>query len=365
MDPRKDLYTMAFPDFYEPHLSAVAQKVNGLQKPGALNFIFLTDPHHEPGGNQIYAASAAGRLAGGLSSDFIVCGGDISFNGKKPAVLAAQQEIIAGLGSSGCPLLPVKGNHDDNSIVDFYQHPDGVGNVIFPEESFEMGFRQLEGKASFDEGNHAGMYYFYDIPEKKTRIVILNAIDIPYQITDQGNLRYSGQFKYAFSERQLQWVAHKALRFSGPAEGMGWRVLLFSHVPILQDGIYGMDHGVTNDKVMWGILKAFKNGTAYRSEPTTGDLAQSVDVDFSRQGRGNLVACFFGHVHFDQSLEKDGITLVTNLNAMTQQDFEEAPARMAGTHTETAFDFVTVDFADKTIHMVRFGAGEDRTITFR
>jgi 3',5'-cyclic AMP phosphodiesterase CpdA len=359
------MYNMSIPDYYESHLSAVTDKVKGLQSADMLIFIFITDLHHEPGGNQLHAARALGQLAGSLTPDFIVCGGDISLNGDKLTVLAAQREIMDELGSNACPMLPVKGNHDDNSIVDFYQYPDSVGNVIFPEETYELGFRKLEGEVSFDEGNPAGMYYYYDLPEKKTRIVILNAIDIPYHVTEKGNLRYSGQFKYAFSDRQLQWTAHKALLFSDKTEKAGWRVLLFSHIPILQEGIYGTDHGVTNDTVMWGILKAFQSGTAYRSVPTTGDFSQSIEVDFTRQGRGKLAACFFGHVHFDQSLQKDGITMVTTLNAATQQDFEEAPARVSGTVTETAFDVVTVDFSERTIFTVRFGAGEDRRITFR
>jgi DNA repair exonuclease SbcCD nuclease subunit len=351
-------------EYEDSHFSGVLNKVKGLQNSETLNFIFVTDPHHEPGENQLRAARVIRKLAGAIRPDFIVCGGDLSINGDKSAVLAAQKEFMSELSVTECPTLPVKGNHDDNTIYDFYRNPHSIKNVVFPNESFELGFSKLEGKVCFDEGNKLGMYYFYDIPVKKTRIIILNAIDIPYQVTDKGNLLYNGQFKYAFSDRQLQWTAHKALRFSEKSDSAGWRTILFSHVPILQEGLYGTDHGITNDTVMWDILKAFKIGAVYRSIPTTGDFSQSVEADFSGQGGGTLIACFFGHVHVDQSVQKDGITLVTTLNAATQQDFAETPARVSGTISETAFDIVTVDFSKQTIFTVRFGAGTDRMISF-
>lgn len=323
------------PDYMNASLAQVAEKAKALQGDDTIQLIFITDPHHMAGGNQLRAAAAVRRLAKEISPACIVCGGDISGNGFKADVAEAQLEMIDALRVPGIPLFPVKGNHDDNSLQDFNSEPKTVQNVIFPNETYLFGYKDLEGTVEFDPGNESGLYYFYDIPDRKTRIVILNCIDIPYEVAEDGGLAHNGQWEYAFSDRQLEWVERNVFDFGGKPDGERWKAVFFSHVAMLQDGVYGADHEVAGGEAMWSLLKA---------------------------NRRHVAACFFGHVHYDQVVVRDDIPTISTLNALTYQDFDSAPARTFHTLTETAFDVVSIDYAKGELRTIRFGAGEDRSI---
>ncbi|MDQ6420542.1 metallophosphoesterase [Paenibacillus sp. LHD-117] len=335
MSDKLELHDIEIASEVIAHLTHTVEKVRKAQGEEIVQFLFLTDPHHRTAGNQLRTAALVNRLIRDCALDCIVCGGDISENGDKAYVLQAQKEMMDALRAPEYPLLPVKGNHDDNSIYDYTNKTGGTGHVIFPEEMYRTLFRQLEGTAVFDTGNESGLYYYYDIPGKRTRMIILNCIDIPYAVTEQGGLAQNGQWEYAFSNRQLHWMEREALNFSTHTDGDGWKAVVFSHVSILQDGVYGADHEVAGGEAMWSIIRA---------------------------NRSRVAACFFGHVHYDQVIVRDGIPTISSLNAVTYQDFESAPARALHTITETAFDIVSIDYSKGKLQAIRFGAGEDRTI---
>ncbi|QJD87100.1 metallophosphoesterase family protein [Cohnella herbarum] len=324
------------PDYFRAELSLIADKALKEQNDGIVRVLFYTDPHHMPGGNQLHAATAIRRLARSIPLDAIVCGGDFSENGPKEEVRQSQREILNALRVPECPLFPVKGNHDDNSIHDFHRKTGSTDHVIFPIESYEEWLKPLEGTVTFDKGNECGLYYFYDIEDKNTRIVILNSTDIPYVTADNGMLRQNGQWEYAFSERQLDWVRRKAFDFGGKANGDEWKVVIFSHVPIVQSGVTGADHEVSGGEAMWKII---------------------------RENRRHVATCFFGHVHYDQVLFKDDIPMISTLNAVSYKDFDDCPDKIKGTLSETAFDIVRIDYAKGELTATRFGAGEDRTVS--
>jgi len=51
----------------------------------------------------------------------------------------------------------------------------------------------------------------------------------------------------------------------------------------------GADNLVYNGTVLLDIIDAFKMGTKYNSIATTEDFGQSVSVDFSSLGLGNVI----------------------------------------------------------------------------
>lgn len=326
----------SLPDYLNVPLAQVVEQARELQGEDTVQFIFITDLHHYEGGNQLRTADAIRRLTEEISPDCIVCGGDISGNGIKVDIVEAQREMIGALRVPECPMLPVKGNHDDNSLHDFPSEPKTASNVIFPIETYEIWLKGLEGTVVFDKGNELGLYYYYDIPDKKTRIVVLNCIDIRYQVSETGGLAHNGQWEYAYSDRQVKWVEQKVFDFGGKPDGDKWKTIFFTHVAIFQESVYGADHEVTGGEAMWSILKA---------------------------NRRQVAACFFGHVHFDQVLLRDGIPMISTLNALTYQDFDSAPVREFHKLTETAFDIVSIDYAKGELITIRFGAGEDRMVS--
>lgn len=354
----------SLPEYYTPMLEQATLKFEQLNTEQMVNFAFITDMHHHPGSNQLNAAEAIKKLAEAIPLDFVVSGGDMSLNGPKASVVRAQKEMMDGIADADTIMLPLKGNHDDNSVYGYNESQAETKHVLFPEETFELVFHRLDDAVVFDEENRNGMYYYFDIPHKQTRVVILNPIDIPYTVTPSGGLKYYGQWKYAFSDRQLNWVAHQALDLSNKQGLDQWKVLFFSHVAILQDGVKGADHEVMNGEAMWGIIQAFHKGSSFSGKGSEEDFEYSIGVDFAAQGESKVVACLFGHVHCDQAFKKDGIWMISTLNSATYQEFEDSPERTFGTDSEVAFDLMLLDGEKSVMHMLRIGAGEDRSVEY-
>jgi hypothetical protein len=346
---------------YKEIARVASGEIAPVQNDDTLNFVFITDPHHRTGGNMLRAARTIQEAASRLKLDFVLCGGDISINDTKCEVLAAQEEMIRELSTPGTPLLTVKGNHDDNSIYDYEQHSGGAEHVVYPEEWRSIALDPISDIASFDKDHPSSLYYYMDFPRKKTRVIVLDCTDHPYVRKENGELKYLGQWHYVFSPAQLAWLAGVALDL---ADRPDWRVLISSHVPILQDGVRGTDHAVRNDHALWGIIKAFREGGTFASEGGEGAFAYRVQAEFASQGPRTVIACLFGHVHVDQVLYKDGIPMISTLNACTNRDFPECPARRKGTLSETAFDIITVDFNISQLKAYRIGAGEHRSVQF-
>jgi hypothetical protein len=346
---------------YSDEVSKTAKEAGSIQNESTLNMVFITDLHHQFGGNQLRAAKAVRDLAGKLPMDFILNGGDISVNGLKSDVVAAQKEMIAALQVQGVPLLSVKGNHDDNSIYEYEQGRRNLDHVLFPEDSFDLTLSGLQGVARFDPDYQRSLYYYMDLPDKKTRMIVLDCIDIPYTKQVNGQLTYLGQWQYAFSSKQLNWLVNQALNLQ---DKPNWNVLIASHVAITQEEIFGADHEVMNGEVLWKLITAFRDGRCYSSEGGEGDFRYQVKADFTEQGPRTVIACLFGHVHYDQVVYKDRIPVISTLNATTNRDFEVCPGRVRDTISETAFDLITVDFRQSMLYMHRFGAGESRKVVF-
>lgn len=350
------------PEYYSSTLDRVVKKSVRLRNEQTVNFVFITDMHHYAGGEQLHGAEALVRLSQAVPLDFIVSGGDMSLNGPKSAVIRAQKEISDGIAAASAPMLPIKGNHDDNSVYGYNDSHRHTRHVLFSEETFDLVFHRLDEVVTFDETNRNGMYYYMDLTEKRTRVVVLNCIDIPYLVKPDGGLKYQGQWKYVFSDKQLNWVAHRALNLRDKPDREQWQVIFFSHVAILQDNVSGADFAVKNGEAMWDIIQAFRNGIAFADSENDEEFSYELNADFTDQGAISVIACLFGHVHCDQAFMKDGIWMISTLNASCHQEFEDSPERIVGTATETAFDLMMVDCSAVAIHAVRIGAGEDRTI---
>ncbi|MFC5701593.1 metallophosphoesterase family protein [Cohnella faecalis] len=346
---------------YEQELDKAVKVLSAKQNESTLNFVFVTDLHHIQGGNQLRAARIIRELAARLPLDFILNGGDSCINAAKDVALAAQREIFEALRAPGVPLLTVKGNHDDNSIYGHERPETRAGHVIYPAETKALIQEGIPQAARWDESCPDSLYYYLDVEAKQTRVIVLDTMNIPYEAGSDGRLPYLGQWEYAFSSRQLNWLAHEALNLTGKPD---WRVLIASHVEIIEDGVFGTDHPVANGEALWEIVKAFQSGSPYSLTGGEGDFAYAVEGDFSPQGKGKVIGCLFGHVHFDQTVYQDGIPMVSSLNACTRKEFPDCPEREPDTLSETALDIVTIDFERSRIDTYRFGAGEHRTVSF-
>ena len=86
------------------------------------------------------------------------------------------------------------------------------------------------------------------------------------------------------------------------------------------------------------------------------------------------VMYFHGHTHLDFETVVDGVPYISIACASAHQTEDKTYtngygnakgwARQAGTYTEHLFDIVTINPSDRLISMTRFGAGEDRTLSY-
>jgi hypothetical protein len=160
----------------------------------------------------------------------------------------------------------VKGNNDDNSIQS--ENIDNMKYTMIPQEQFDIMFKKLEDIVCFDSVNKNGLYYYYDIPEYKVRAIFLNSIDIPYMPNPNTPTawKYSGQSTYAYSNAQLNWLAHIALNL----QANEWKVMFFSHINPFNEGMIGADNLAHNSSILLEIVDAFKYGRDYTSRSTNG-----------------------------------------------------------------------------------------------
>jgi predicted phosphodiesterase len=333
-------------------------KAKSLQNEHTLNFIFFCDPHIAATSN-FADIDTLNYINSRMDIKFTACCGD-NLDGavSKQSQLDTASKLMAQLAFYN--FFIVKGNHDDNSL-----QSEGTANIkytILPQEQYDIMFRNLENKVNFDILNKYGLYYYYDIPENNVRAIFLNSIDIPY-IPDSETTtawKYSGQSTYAYSNAQLNWLAHTALKLPSNQ----WKILLFTHVNPFHEGMIGADKLVINGSTMLDIVDAFKDGTSYVSSPSIGDFAQSVAVDFSLQGKGKVIAFFYGHTHSEQTLTRNGIKYISTWNNSPYKSNSNplAPTRTIGTTSELCLNVVTVDFTKNIIFMTKFGAGTDLTI---
>lgn len=333
-------------------------KAKELQDEETVSFSFFTDPH-------IIEASTFADIEtlnyinSNMDIKFTACCGDNLDNGiTKKIHLATAAKLIDKLEFAN--YFTVKGNHDDNSIIS-----NGVDNIrytMMPQEQYNIMFRRIDGIVKFDKLNREGMYYYYDMPEYKIRAIFLNSIDIPYiQNPDNRDAwKYDGQNTYAYSNAQLNWLAHTALKIPNGE----WQVMFFTHVNPFPEEMIGADNLVHNGNVMLEIIESFKQGTKYTSMPTTGDFSQSVSVDFSAKGLGTVIAFFYGHTHSEQVLIRNGIKYISTWNDVPRKSLSNpnAPTREIGTTSEICLNIVTVNFNLNKIFITKVGVGNDLII---
>lgn len=351
-------YTDKIPDYLKPMVDLQIMKAKGLQGENIMSFTFFTDPHITDS-STFADINTLNYINSNIDIKFTACCGDNLDNANtKKSHLDTARKIIDKLSFDN--YFTVKGNHDDNSIIS-----NGVDNIkytMLPKEQYNIMYGKLDKIVEFDNLNPYGLYYYYDISEFKVRAIFLNSIDIPY-IPDEANQnawKYDGQNIYAYSNSQLNWLAHTALKLPSNE----WKVMFFTHINPFAEGMVGADKLPYNSSIMLDIIDSFKSGTSYNSIPNSGDFAQSVSVDFSFQGFGKVIAFFYGHTHSEQVLTRNGIKYISTWNDAPKKSTSNsnAPTREIGTTSEICLNIVTVNFQANKIFMTKLGAGNDITI---
>ncbi len=347
---KKQLYS-------DEYVQAVAEKA---KEHSGLRFTFVTDTHIDAnagyGNPSLNHLTNATRVSNLLPANAIVHGGDLidGLYHKDRSLNYITKAVTTLVKESQVPVLMTQGNHDDNSAY-LKEIKNTVEQYTTADEWYWNVTRHLEQyniEQNPDDLN--GNYYYVDFENEKVRMLVVNTNDLPYVLNEDGTMKYlatGGDF--AISDAQLDWIAAEALDFN---EKEGWELVVVSHVPLH----YPDDtetQNCRNAEILTDMLEAFQSGMQYNPEPWDGDFAQSVSVDFSTQGRREVIACISGHNHEDLDKEINGILYITTAASLADE-------RAYGTTDEDAFDIFTIDTANKKIYATRFGAGEDRVFTY-
>lgn len=343
-----------------------AGRIASLRCPDSLVFPIFTDPHThtlaEDGIRNLFAALAS--LADTVQPDGVIALGDnLAMLGREHH---AANDEIAGLltgifdrcaDTFSCPVYPVNGNHD------------GIGTDFFKPDFWYKISRGYDKGTAVREGESA--YYYVDFPD--VRMVCLS---LP---SDSDLTAEHPTPAWEYGGAQLRWLAHTALACDCP-------VLLVMHVPFYYEyrgervTMFGTWNGeratestiaalcgwIADRDTAAGIFAAFQSHTAYENA--------EAGIHMMPSGKNAcLIAALSGHMHNDSfwlpgEEKRTGDADSGGTNALPCAQFVTASSNPAvnpdlrGRETVPAtIDIAVVTPSERTITLVRYGDGEDRT----
>ena len=250
-------------------------------------------------------------LAQEFDFDLCVYGGDYLNNSaqtNKETALNGHKavRILLDKADKSVPAIVGKGNHDDNTMYTDYKN-----GYVDSENLYKIVTGKDARKSNRDVENLERSYGYYDIPNKKVRVFMLNSDDVPTSVTSDNKLLYGGQNNSGFSQEQIQFVADHLL-FSES----GWQVMFFSHHPLktfVNEDTEASGYtcsGVTathGGQAMLDLITAFKGKKQGSVKNVTADFEVSVDYDFTQNKSNTVVASICGHTHVYCHKQENGI----------------------------------------------------------
>ncbi len=259
-------------------------------------------------------------------------------------------------------MFMIRGNHDNGAG---HQNTKGkIADEVLNDNEIKNGFGTKLNY--YDEVRDGDSLYFYkDFPDKKVRVIGLDSTDIPLEKKDSnGNYAYDTNTA-GFQSPQLNWFANKALMLPDNT----WQAIVFFHIPFPNAfGQWADDNSFKNYHNAIAILNAFKNGTSVNINDTSNPdfTISGLQADYSKQGKGTLIAVVNGHLHRDDQdtsvLNGTPIIEVTTSASFVSNIINDSKQR--NTNDEDAWDLISVDTKGRKIHCYRFGRGSDRDFTY-
>lgn len=284
-------------------------------------FPFITDVHLQVNAKQ------SGKLLKYLDEHtnavpFVLFGGDVpQATGTEESTLAAARQWTNYMTQWGKnKTLQVHGNHDYMCNLDgggSYRADLGVLNYF------------ISKNCDMVEAPDGVLYYYYDIPNRNVRLIITDDYEAGYS----GDTWASGTVGY--SSTQLNFIKNAILNAPGD-------VIVVSH----QTSDPTMRNYQSELADLQTMLIAAKN--------KTGDFAAWT---------GDIIMHLSGHSHDDENHVDNNLLSVSTVCDAAYSS-PSGYTRAWNTTNEQAFDVVCIDTANKTINMIRIGAGSNRSFTY-
>lgn len=253
-----------------------------------------------------------------------------------------------------CPSAVLLGNHDDNSVQ---STSNATGNdYLVPDSKFIQAYRQNVNLFG-EKRNGTSNYFYYDIPNKKVRVVGINDYENPNTLDANNKLKYPRINTSVITGAQLKWLATDALNVSADTH-----VIVMLHCPIngtLKDN--PTEHCYNHD-LLKQLLEAFKNGTSGTLTSSTTDFPVNVDYNFAN--KGTLIGVFAGHTHTEGYQAINGINYVLNLNSVGCDNNYPNRTLYFDTKDEDSWSVIGIDTANKKVKLTKFGRGTDLNFAY-
>ena len=273
---------------------------------------FSTDQHIEEGKPYSYTEELpAIRTMRDLTKEFpftmCILGGDGTQ--EQLSIPKAQDDVIKltqSLEGANCPIVHLVGNHEGRGNITSIT----ASQVFFSHTTDAQRNHVVTCK---DMSNNC----YYDDIATQVRIIM---------ICDTNLTNYGNEKSKAFLLDALENLPD------------GYAALIFSHHPMgnLPDDT-GTRENDWNDPLNWG-----------------NDIAPYKD---------KIIACICGHVHCDKSTILDDI-LYLSTTCAGNRELNDGSTRIQGQADFTAYDVFVVDRGHYKIECIRYGNGQDRSITY-
>lgn len=343
----------------------------------SVKYVFITDIHYV-GGEDVARTVATVKQIENLvqyvnrtdAIDFVAIGGDtIQGTQKKSTSLGYFKKAFTPFLECNKPVVIVPGNHDDNSYA--YNTKTFDGSWVITDKEWNDNIIDLyvnretangdviDVAVSQDTKVANSKYFYYDLENKKTRIICLDSIDYEQSYGEDGmltvdengnvgltvrddskavtnyNRYYMATTYWGYGARQMEWLAEDALQ-----AGDDWDYIFISHMGIDEDTNFNTGADITwYGKNLREIIGAYQFKTPYVNEEL------GINVDFTNVG-GEILSYQYGHTHAQKHLYSEDIDL-------WQVNSDTAQVR------DGYFDVMTVN--KNSINRYNIGSGFDQT----
>lgn len=322
--------------YFADQCRALTEKIHTLREPGDLCFALLAgtalSDFAEHTDENIRAVDAQTQLDG------VIHLGDI-LNGSIPenaSRLVLSQELTRFRDCTASGKLYMVCGDDDG-----YRNERYVGQIVTGIVTDARWYRQtvyLERYPNLHRPQNKP-YYYVDFSEQNVRLIFLSSY--ASQIDEQEEL-FEKSCQYG--AEQLVWLKKEALNL--PA---GWTVLVFSHALPKSRFETGIDP--------WNYME-------YSSEPAMMLLRQA-------QKRGILLGGWFAGQYacdYETTFCRIPYFLIDSVRPQPVKsafpDVRKCTKRKLGTETEDLWDVLLLKPEQRRIHLLRFGAGDDRVFGY-
>jgi hypothetical protein len=361
------------PTYVETEAQRVADIVAGLQNENTVSFIAMSDTHVAMNNAQNIASTTHVMQGAKLVSkkvpvDFAIMLGDL-VSGAKTDSLEQHLTNLIGMLRNSSKLCPIRmcGNHDNNVY--------NLQSYILADELYKYAGR-FNKDVTKPEEEFERNYFYFDLEDKKLRVICLNTGDMNDIATDKlGDGCWIG-------EHQFNWLID-TLDMTGKTD---WKIIVLSHHPIhwgnravqallsmLDNYITGSSGNVVFDDINVNIPYNFNGKNDAKLISTfhghTHNLISGVagETNITRIGTPN--ACFGRNNEYGQTKYGYTETFVQKYGEVTvDENGVSTPiiyAKTANTAKDTAFCVYTIDFEKEKIYATCYGAGHDRELSYK